>query len=110
MGRDCQKKKELHTAWNLLKKLGTDAPQIVPLKTVTALYIAPRLPCDSKAPMDKNHARATKSSIRGLKSTLITDLALSANFNINELKSALKYFNLGTAAGFDGVYPEFIHS
>jgi hypothetical protein len=38
----------------------------------------------------------------------MTDLALSANFNMNELKSALKCFNLGTGAGFDGVYPEVI--
>jgi hypothetical protein len=38
-----------------------------------------RLLCVSK---DKNHARATKSSIRGLKSTLTTEPALSANFNV----------------------------
>jgi hypothetical protein len=60
--------------------------------------------------MDKNHARATKTSIRGLKSTLTTNPALSANFNISELESALKSVNLGTAAGFDGVYPEFIRN
>jgi hypothetical protein len=53
--------------------------------------------------MDKNHTRATKSSIRGLKSTLTTDPALSANFIINELKSALKSVKLGTVAGFDGM-------
>jgi hypothetical protein len=50
--------------------------------------------------MDKNHAHATKTSIRGLKSTLTT-----ANFNINELESALKSVKLGTAAGCDDVYP-----
>jgi hypothetical protein len=72
-------------AWNLMKKLGTDAPEIVPPKTVTANNIASRLLCVSKAPMDKNHARATKSSMHGLKSTLTTKPALSANFNINEL-------------------------
>jgi retron-type reverse transcriptase len=43
-----------------------------------------------------------------LKSTLTTDPALSANFNINE--SALKSVKLGTAAGFDGVYPKFIRN
>jgi hypothetical protein len=53
--------------------------------------------------MDKNHARATKSSKRGLKSTLTTDPALSANFIINELESALKSVKLGTVAGFDGI-------
>jgi hypothetical protein len=53
------------------------------------------------------HARVPKSSIRGLKSTLTTDPALSEIFNINELKSALKNVKLGTA-GFDGVYPEVI--
>jgi hypothetical protein len=60
--------------------------------------------------MDENNARATKSSIRGLKSTLTTNSTLSANFNINELESALKSVKLGTATGFDGVYPEFIHN
>jgi hypothetical protein len=57
--------------------------------------------------MDKNHARTTKSS-RGLKSTLTTDPALAANFNINALESALKSVKFGTVAGFDGVYLEFI--
>jgi hypothetical protein len=60
--------------------------------------------------MDKNHARATKSSIRELKSTLTTNPALSAKFKINEIESALKSVKLGTVAGFDGVHPEFIRN
>jgi hypothetical protein len=55
--------------------------------------------------MDKNDARATKSSVRGLKSTLTTNPAFSANFNINELESAVKSAKVGKANGFDGVYP-----
>jgi hypothetical protein len=51
--------------------------------------------------MDKNHARARKTSIRGLKSTLTTDPALSTNFIINELESALKFVKPGTGTGFD---------
>jgi hypothetical protein len=90
--------------WNLLKKLGTDYPQTVPPKTVSANSIASRLLCVSKAPMDKNDSRAPKSSLRGLKSILMTNLALSANFNINELLSVLKSVKLGTAAVSDGVY------
>jgi hypothetical protein len=74
------------------------------------INITSRLLCVSNAHMDENHARATKSSIRGLKSTLTTNSALSANFNINELESALKSVKLGTATGFDGVYPEFIRN
>jgi hypothetical protein len=42
--------------------------------------------------------------------TLTTNSALSANFNINELESALKSVKLGTATGFAGVYPEFIRN
>jgi hypothetical protein len=79
-------------AENLLKKLGTDAPQIVPPKTANNIVF--RLLCVPKAPIDKNHARATKSSIRELKSTLMIDPALSANFNINEVESALKSVKL----------------
>jgi hypothetical protein len=45
-----------------------------------------------------------------LKSTLTTDLALYANFNINELESALKSAQLGTAAGLDGLHPKFIRN
>jgi hypothetical protein len=56
--------------------------------------------------MDKNHACATKTSIHGLKSMLTPDFF--ANFNINELESALKSVKPETAVGFDGVYPEFI--
>jgi hypothetical protein len=37
-------------------------------------------------------------------------VALSANFNIIELESTLKAVKLQTAAGFDGVYPEFIRN
>jgi hypothetical protein len=73
----------------------------VPLKTVTANNIASRLLCVSKAPTDKNYPRATKTSIRGSKSTLTNDTSLSSNFNLNELESALKS---GTTAGFDGVF------
>jgi hypothetical protein len=69
-------------------------PTIIPPNTVTSNNIASWLLCVSKAPMDKNHVRATKSSIRGLKSTLTTDPALSANFNINELESALKFIRI----------------
>jgi hypothetical protein len=64
----------------------------------------------SSAPMHKNHARALKSSKRRLKSTLTTDPTFSANFNINELESALKYAKLRTAAGIEGVYLEFIRN
>jgi hypothetical protein len=100
-GKTLSKKRTSHTP-------ATDTPQIVPPKTVTAMVS--RLLCVYKAPMDKNHARVTKSSIRGLKSTLTTDPAFSANFNINELESALKSVKLETAAGFDGVYPKFIRN
>jgi hypothetical protein len=54
--------------------------------------------------VDKDHTRATKSSIRGLKSTQTTDPALSANFIINELVSAMISVKLRTASVFDGVY------
>jgi hypothetical protein len=60
--------------------------------------------------MDKNHAHSTKTLIRGLKSTLTTDPAISKNVNINELESALQSVKPGTAAGFDGVYPKFIRN
>jgi hypothetical protein len=36
--------------------------------------------------------------------TLTTDPALFANFNFNELESALMSVKPGMAAGFDGVY------
>jgi hypothetical protein len=85
-----------------------DFHTLVPPTTVTANNIASRLICVSKAHMDKNHARATKSSIHGFKSTLTTDPAVSANFNTNELESALKSVKLETAAGFYGVNPELI--
>jgi hypothetical protein len=55
-------------ARNLLKKLGTDSPHTVSPKTVTA-SIASRL-LFFKASLDKNHARSTKRSIRGIKRTL----------------------------------------
>jgi hypothetical protein len=93
MGRHCRKD-ELHT----LQPQGLEPTEEIghrfPPKTVTTNNIASRLLCVSKAPMDKNHTRATKTSIHGLNSTLTTDPAPSANFNINELESALKSVKL----------------
>jgi hypothetical protein len=60
--------------------------------------------------MDKNHARARETSIRGLKSTLTTDPALSTNFIINELESDLKFVKPGTGTGSDSVHPDFIRN
>jgi hypothetical protein len=54
--------------------------------------------------LDKNHARATKTSISGMKSTLMTDPSPSTNFNINELESDLKSVKPGTTDNLEGVY------
>jgi hypothetical protein len=97
-------------AWSLLRKLGIDSNTGASSAThqTTANDIASRLQQVSKVPMDQSHVRSTKRALRQKRRELSNDPNLSANFSPEELNTALLTVKSGKAAGFDGVYPEFI--
>jgi hypothetical protein len=75
---------------------------------ITANDIASRLLRVSKVPIDRSHVRSTRRSLRERRRELSIDQSLSADFTLAELDMALIAVKSGKAAGFDGVYPEFI--
>jgi Reverse transcriptase (RNA-dependent DNA polymerase)/Endonuclease-reverse transcriptase len=96
-------------AWTLMRKLGTDLSSSPPSRpTINANQIATRLLKVSKVPMDRDFVRSTKRDLRQMRRGLPVDPSLSADFTEDELTLALQNVKSGKAAGFDGVYPEFI--
>jgi hypothetical protein len=70
--------------------------------------IASRLLRVSKTQRDREHVRTTKMNLRRKKRTLTVNQTLSRNFTLDELETALMSLKPGKAAGFDGIYPEFM--
>jgi hypothetical protein len=64
----------------------------------------------SKVPMDQSYVRSTKRALRQKRKELTIDTDLSAHFSIEELNTALLAVKSRKAAGFDGVYQEFIQN
>jgi Reverse transcriptase (RNA-dependent DNA polymerase)/Endonuclease-reverse transcriptase len=96
-------------AWNLMRKLGTDLNTATsPTNQISANDIASRLLRISKVPMEENFVRSTKRDLRQKRRELTIDTTISADFSLEDLNTALLSFKSGKAAGFDGVYPEFI--
>jgi hypothetical protein len=63
-------------AWNLLKKLCTDATPASRQKSITANDIASRLLRVSKTLRDREHVRTTKKNLRRKKRTLTVNQTL----------------------------------
>jgi hypothetical protein len=57
---------------------------------------------------DRVHVRTTKMNLRRKKRTMTVNQTLSRNFTLDELEIALMSLKPGKAAGFDGIYPEFM--
>jgi hypothetical protein len=70
----------------------------------TANDIASRLQQFSKVPMAQSRLRSSKRALRQKR----RELTIAPDLSIEELNTALLAVKSGKAAGFDGVYPEFI--
>jgi hypothetical protein len=94
----------------MLRKLGigSNTGHSSPTHQVTANDIASRLQQLSKVLMDQSHVRSTKRTLRLKRRELSINPDLSANYSTEELNTALLTVKSEKAAGFDGVYPEFI--
>lgn len=62
----------------------------------------------SRAAMDKESKRKTLYRSRVRKSTLEEKSTYARIFNETEINKAIKNLKSGKAAGFDGIFPEFI--
>jgi hypothetical protein len=93
-------------AWNLLRKLGTDANSSGPPNVVTANKIASRLLKVSKAQM--YIVQGSSSYNEEEKNTDFRPTNFSKAFSLEELVTALQSVKLGKAAGFDGIYSELL--
>jgi Reverse transcriptase (RNA-dependent DNA polymerase) len=78
------------------------------MNQISASDIASRLLRISKVPMEENFVRSTKRDLREKRRELTINTTISADFSLVDLNTALLSFKSGKAAGFDGVYPEFI--
>ncbi|KAG5861326.1 hypothetical protein JTB14_024445 [Gonioctena quinquepunctata] len=95
-------------AWGLLRKLGECNRNVVGNASINPNQIANRIVDVSRAPSDKNHTRDVKKSPRDLKRSTPSSSEFSHDFSAEELEQGLKDTNIGKAAGFDGIYPEFL--
>lgn len=95
-------------AWNLLRKLGTD-PVIERCQTaVSPDAIATRLLKISKVNGKDEWSHNIKNTLRIEASALQPNEDFSAPFTMTELEAAIKTLKRRKAAGYDGIYPEFI--
>lgn len=95
-------------AWNLVKRLGAETPKTGQHGVVTPNDVATRMMRVAKAKMDKEHKIQLKKLLRTKKKELIPCSNYSSSFTINEIKVALGKMKINKAAGFDGIYPEFL--
>jgi hypothetical protein len=92
-----------------VEKLGTNAIPASLQKSITANDIASRLLRVSKTQRDRENVRTTKMNLCRKKRTLTVNQTLSRNFPLDDLETALMSLRPGKAAGFDGIYPEFLN-
>ncbi|XP_055714426.1 uncharacterized protein LOC129808680 [Phlebotomus papatasi] len=94
-------------AWRLLRKLGADSRCEATVNKISPNSVASRLIRVSKTKLSKVDLELTRREVRCKRKTL-TESSLSGRFSTADLECALLSVKLGKAAGFDGIYPEFI--
>jgi|UniRef100_A0A2S2R771 urease beta subunit len=70
--------------------------------------LASRLIDIGKTQSCKDHNRTIKAELRRQKKKLQQHTMIGAHFTLDEVNKALNKTKLNKAAGFDGIYPEFI--
>ncbi|KAG5861871.1 hypothetical protein JTB14_014719 [Gonioctena quinquepunctata] len=95
-------------ALGLLRKLGGCNRNVVGNASINPNQIANRIVDISRAPSDENHTRDVKQSLRDLERSTSSSSEFSHDFSAEELEQGLKDTKVEKAAGFDGIYPEFL--
>lgn len=96
-------------SWTLLRKLGTATQAAVAVPKITPNAIASRLTnVSNTVKLSNTEIKKMQSTLRGQRRSTLPSETLSKPFIMEELKSAIKMTKARKAAGFDGIYPEFI--
>ncbi|XP_072378913.1 uncharacterized protein [Diabrotica undecimpunctata] len=96
-------------AWGLIRKLGeASRAQHLNKSTIEPNKIANRIIENSRAPSEKTHTSTVKRALKQLKANTPATSEYSRAFSLDEINEALNQTKTGKAAGFDGMYPEFI--
>lgn len=98
-----------HKAWGLMKKLGDKNTRATPqIKAIKPDDIASKLVKAAKVNMDKTFGKEIKVQLRKTKNELSKQSDYGTPLSIQEIETALKKTKSQKAAGFDGIYPEFL--
>ncbi|XP_072390744.1 uncharacterized protein [Diabrotica undecimpunctata] len=96
-------------AWGLIRKLGeASRAQHLNKSTIEPNKIANRIIENSRAPSEKTHTSTVKRALKQLKANTFATSEYSRAFSLDEINEVLNQTKTGKAAGFDGMYPEFI--
>ena len=95
-------------AWTLIRKLGCDPTIETKHPTVNPNTIATRLLQASKITEKDEWTRSVRKTLRKEASALKPNNQFANPFSINELELALNKLKHRKAAGYDGIYPEFL--
>lgn len=97
------------SSWDVLRKLGEAAPLGLPVSKIDPELIARRLVgVSNSVEISSSRMKDIKNKLNKFRTSTTTDENISYPFHIDELKSAIKFTKSRKAAGFDGIYPEFI--
>ena len=97
------------SSWSLLRKLGTTNEAKEERPTISPNLIASRLVnVSNSVKVEKKEIKEIKNLVRHQRKRTTTSTDLSQPFTMVELKTALNKMKSGKAAGFDGIYPEFL--
>lgn len=95
-------------AWCLLRKLGSAKPPPPNKPTLDPNSIAAHIVNISKAKCEKVFTRSIQNEYKVLRSTTTPNDQYSSPFTAFEINVALGAMKVGTAAGMDGIYTEFL--
>lgn len=95
-------------AWGLLKKLGNDSIPSNVTPKVSPNEVASRLLSLSKAKMERKRSKLIRNQVRQMRRNLKADPCFSSEFSAEEFDVTVKAMKTGKAAGYDGIYAEFV--
>ena len=97
------------SSWSLIRKLGAANQLSNPTPKISPNSIASRLVNVSNSiKLTKNEVRKMKQSLHKQRKSTPPSVDLSEPFKVEELTAAINKMKCRKAAGFDGIYPEFI--
>ena len=94
--------------WALMRRLGEATTRVQQRTKINPNRIAERIKMSSKTPSDKTFTREINKKYCRLRKRTRRDNSSSRAFTLSEVDLALSQIKPGKAAGFDGVYPEFL--